>query len=81
LAEFSKNPKWFIGYSDNTVFQSYLLKKGFASIHAQTIKTSGFGVSSESFEQTFDILKGKLKNYLDFRPDHFTDEPQRNFYL
>lgn len=63
LAEFSKNPKWFIGYSDNTVIQSYLLKKGFASIHAQTVKTSGFGVSAESYLQTFDILKGKLLHY------------------
>ncbi|MBW8362537.1 MAG: LD-carboxypeptidase [Kaistella sp.] len=63
LAEFLKNPKWFIGYSDNTVIQSYLLKKGFASIHSQTVKTSGFGVSSESYEQTFYILKGKLPHY------------------
>ncbi|TXF76012.1 LD-carboxypeptidase [Chryseobacterium sp.] len=63
LTEFSKNPKWFIGYSDNTVIQSYLLKKGFASIHAQTVKTSGFGVSSKSYEQTFDILNGKMPHY------------------
>lgn len=63
LKEFKKNPKWFIGYSDNTVIQSYLLKKGFASIHGQTIKTSSFGVTDESYELTFDILKGKFPNY------------------
>jgi len=63
LKEFKKNPKWYIGYSDNTVIQSYLLKKGFASIHGQTIKTSSFGVTDESYDLTFDILKGKYPNY------------------
>lgn len=63
LKEFAKNPKWYIGYSDNTVVQSYLLKKGFASIHGQTIKTSSFGVTEESYEVIFDILKGKKPKY------------------
>lgn len=63
LKEFKKNPKWYIGYSDSTVIQSYLLKKGFASIHGQTIKTSSFGVTEESYDLTFEILKGKFPNY------------------
>ncbi|MGD1318619.1 S66 peptidase family protein [Chryseobacterium sp. 2R14A] len=63
LKEFSKNPKWYIGYSDNTVIQSYLLKKGFASIHGQTIKTSSFGVTDKSYDLLFDILKGKKLKY------------------
>lgn len=63
VKEFKKNPKWYIGYSDNTVIQSYLLKKGFASIHGQTIKTSSFGVTDESYDLTFDILKGKFPTY------------------
>ncbi|MGZ5196467.1 MAG: S66 peptidase family protein [Kaistella sp.] len=63
LKEYKKNPKWYIGYSDNTVIQSYLLKNRFASIHAQTIKTSGFGVAPEAYELTFDILKGKFPKY------------------
>ncbi len=63
LKEFKKNPKWYIGYSDNTVIQSYFLKKGFASIHGQTIKTSSFGVTEESYELVFDILKGKKISY------------------
>ena len=63
LKEFSKNPKWYIGYSDNTVIQSFLLKKGFASIHAQTIKTSSFGVTEESYDLIFDILRGKSPKY------------------
>lgn len=63
LKKFTKNPKWYIGYSDNTVIQSFLLKKGFASIHAQTIKTSSFGVTEESYDLIFDILKGKSPKY------------------
>lgn len=64
LSEFRKNPKWYIGYSDNTVIQSYLFKNGFASIHGQTIKTSSFGVTEESYDLIFDILKGKSPKYL-----------------
>lgn len=63
LKEFTKNPKWYIGYSDNTVIQSFLLKKGFVSIHGQTIKTSSFGVTEESYDLIFDILKGKKPKY------------------
>ncbi len=64
LSKFRKTPKWYIGYSDNTVIQSYLLKNGFASIHGQTIKTSSFGVTEESYDLIFDILKGKSPKYL-----------------
>ncbi|GAB0154815.1 LD-carboxypeptidase [Chryseobacterium sp. Alg-005] len=63
LNKFKEQPKWYIGYSDNTVIQSYLLKKGFASIHGQTIKTSSFGVTNESYDLIFDILKGKMPKY------------------
>ena len=63
LKEFIKHPKWYIGYSDNTVVQSYLLQKNTASIHAQTIKTSSFGVSDESYELVFDILEGNFPKY------------------
>jgi muramoyltetrapeptide carboxypeptidase len=63
LKGFTENSKWYIGYSDNTVIQSYLLKKGFASIHGQTIKTSSFGVTDESYDLIFDLLKGKSPKY------------------
>lgn len=63
LKGFTENPKWYIGYSDNTVIQSYLLKKGFVSIHGQTIKTSSFGVTEESYDLIFDALKGKMPKY------------------
>lgn len=64
LKHFRQNPKWYIGYSDNTVIQSYLLKEGYASIHAQTIKTSSFGVIEEGYKITFDILEGELPKFL-----------------
>ena len=63
LSKFKKKPKWYIGYSDNTVIQSFLLKNNFASITGQTIKTSSFGVTEESYDLIFDILKGKKPNY------------------
>ncbi|MDH6251606.1 muramoyltetrapeptide carboxypeptidase [Chryseobacterium sp. H1D6B] len=63
LKNFTEHPKWYIGYSDNTVIQSYLLKKGFVSIHGQTMKTSSFGVTPESYDLIFDILKGKRPDY------------------
>ena len=63
LKGFTENPKWYIGYSDNTVIQSYLLKKGFVSIHGQTIKISSFGVTEESYDMIVDVLKGKVPEY------------------
>ena len=60
LSQFKQNPKWYIGYSDNTVIQNFLLNHNFASIHGQTLKTSSFGVSPESFENIFQILEGIL---------------------
>jgi muramoyltetrapeptide carboxypeptidase len=70
LKNFSENPKWYIGYSDNTVIQSYLLKKGFASVNGQTIKTSSFGITDESYELIFDILEGKIPDY-SLKSHHF----------
>lgn len=64
LSIFRKKPKWYIGYSDNTAIQSFLLENGFASIHGQTLKTSNFGVSEKSFENIFDILEGKKENFV-----------------
>lgn len=63
LTHFRTTPKYYIGYSDNTVIQSYLLKNGYASIHGQTVKTSSFGVSDESYETIFKILEGTTPKY------------------
>lgn len=63
LKGFKKRPKWFIGYSDNTVLQSFLLKQNFASIHGQSIKTATFGVTEKSYSQIFSILEGNRTTY------------------
>ena len=39
------------------------MKNGFASIHGQTVKTSSFGVTDQSYDLTFDILEGKFPKY------------------
>ncbi len=64
LSKFREQPKWYIGYSDNTVIQSYLLKNGYASIHGQTIKTASFGVIDDGYEMIFEILKGSSPKFL-----------------
>lgn len=75
LTHFKKDPKWLIGYSDVTVLQSFLYKKGFASIHGQSLKTSSFGVSGEGYQSIFDVLKGKRLNYqVDSNPNNTTGE-------
>lgn len=63
LSGFKSKPKWYIGYSDNTVINSYLLKNGYASMNAQTLKTSSFGVSKDSYEDVFKVLEGELPEY------------------
>lgn len=63
IDKIKENPKWYIGYSDNTAVQSFLLKQNIASIHGQTLKTSSFGVSEESYQGIFDILEGKSIAY------------------
>lgn len=61
--KFDKNPKWYIGYSDNTAIQNLLLNRGFASIHGQTLKTPSSGVSPRTFEQLLDTLASKSLCY------------------
>ena len=64
IKKFKKSPKWYIGYSDNTVIHSFLLKNNVASINGQTIKTSSFGVSDQSYEEIFCMMNGSLPKYL-----------------
>jgi muramoyltetrapeptide carboxypeptidase len=45
------------------VIESYLLKNKFVSVYGQTIKTSSFGVSDESYNLIFEILEGKFPEY------------------
>ncbi len=59
-----RNPKWYIGYSDNTVINSYLLKNNFASYsRTEPLKQLVSGVSEGSYEDIFKILEGKKIQY------------------
>ena len=71
LQGFRKYPKWLIGYSDVTVLQSFLLKKGYGSIHGQSIKTSSFGASAESYDLIFGGLQtNKLAYKIESNPNN-----------
>lgn len=58
---FHRHPKWLIGFSDITVFHSYLFGKGVASIHgAMTSYFFENGVRTESLNQMLDMLRGEM---------------------
>jgi len=65
FAQFKKYPKWIIGYSDITVFHSYLTNKlNCASIHA--IMPKNFSVSmnaKNSMNSLISILQGEIPSY------------------
>lgn len=63
IKKMRRNPKWYIGYSDNTALQSFFLRHKIAGIHGQTIKTGSQGVSEQSYSGIFDILEGKFPTY------------------
>jgi muramoyltetrapeptide carboxypeptidase len=57
--EFHRRPKWLVGFSDNTVFHSYLSRKKTASVHG--VMAASFehdGASSGSFLMLMDMLAG-----------------------
>lgn len=61
---FLENPKWLIGFSDITVFHSWLSKNGVASIHG--VMPSFFyenGERSESFDRILGLLRGNSLLY------------------
>ncbi len=61
---FLENPKWLIGFSDITVFHSWLSKNGVASIHG--VMPSFFyenGERSESFDRLLGLLRGNSLLY------------------
>jgi len=61
---FHKNPKWLVGFSDNTVFHSYLSRQKTASIHAVMASTFEHeGAPSSSFLKLMDMLSGEAKAY------------------
>lgn len=69
--KFEKHPKWMIGYSDITVFHSYINSGlNIESLHAPMAFNFGKeDVDQESLQGTIDFLKGKMKTY------HFDSHP------
>jgi muramoyltetrapeptide carboxypeptidase len=73
-SRFHKYPKWLVGFSDNTVFHSYLSRKKTASIHA--VMASSFERNAEptdSFLKLMDLLKGEMLNHA--LPAHQLNRP------
>lgn len=73
-SSFMSNPKWLVGFSDITVFHSFLARNHTASIHG--VMTSFFtrdGEPTESFRMTMEMLRGRMPAY-DVRP-HPLDVP------
>jgi muramoyltetrapeptide carboxypeptidase len=61
---FLKNPKWLVGFSDITVFHSFLFSNNIVSLHG--VMPSFFKQNDEltdSFELTINLLKGILPKY------------------
>lgn len=61
---FFRNPKWLIGFSDITVFHSFLTSRDVASIHG--VMTSFFfenGVRTESLNRLLSLLGGQAQEY------------------
>ena len=61
---FHKNPKWLVGFSDNTVFHSYLSRQKTASIHG--VMASSYEHECEpnaSFLKLMEMLAGKGCSY------------------
>lgn len=62
LTEFSRNPKWYIGFSDNTFIHGFLTQKGFQSLHAHNVIRTG-GAQEQNYDSVFALLKGEKPNY------------------
>jgi muramoyltetrapeptide carboxypeptidase len=61
---FHRQPKWLIGFSDITVFHSYLSKEGIASVHG--VMTSYFfehEMRTSSLDKTLELLRGTPQEY------------------
>ena len=61
---FFRNPKWLVGFSDITVFHSFLTKNRIASIHG--VMPAFFfedGARTDSYDRLLDLLKGNGQEY------------------
>ncbi len=61
---FLQRPKWLVGFSDVTVFHSFLATREVASVHG--LMMSYFlkdGEATESFRMTMEMLRGRMPDY------------------
>lgn len=68
---FFKKPKWIIGFSDITIFHSFLTKHEIASLHG--VMTAFFecnGEETDSFHKTLELLSNPHMDY-SFEPSPF----------
>jgi muramoyltetrapeptide carboxypeptidase len=63
VKKFKENPKWLIGYSDNTVFHQHFNKRGIPTLHATVCKPLPQGQSEETYSTLTDALEGKKLAY------------------
>ena len=57
--DFSKHPKWWVGFSDFTVMHVLLFEQGISSLHASMAMQIGANVeSNQNFIQLAQVLKG-----------------------
>ncbi|MCO6565023.1 MAG: LD-carboxypeptidase [Apibacter sp.] len=63
LNNFKKNPKWLIGYSDNTVFHQHFNRRGIPTLHATVCKSLPQGQSEETYTTLIDALENKKLHY------------------
>jgi len=75
FGKFLKNPKWIVGYSDITVFHSYISNRlGIETLHAPM----PFSYGKDEYDQssvmmTFDILSGKIPEF-NFNTDNLNND-------
>ncbi|CVK15623.1 muramoyltetrapeptide carboxypeptidase [Apibacter mensalis] len=63
LNNFKKNPKWLIGYSDNTVFHQHFNRRGIPTLHATVCKSLPQGQSEETYTTLINALENKKLHY------------------
>lgn len=63
LNKFKENPKWLIGYSDNTVFHQHFNRRGIPTLHATVCKPLPEGHSEETYTTMIEALKGNVLHY------------------
>lgn len=63
LNKFKENPKWLIGYSDNTVFHQHFNRRGIPTLHATVCKSLPQGQSDETYTTLVDALENRKLEY------------------